>query len=57
MKKYKAVLESSYYGCDEEFEFNAPDGANEDELNEMALDTILENVNFYYEEVTESEDE
>ena len=30
MAKYIAVLESSYYGCDEEYEFEMPDDATKE---------------------------
>ena len=49
MKTYKVVLESSYYGVDEEFEFEAPDNATEEELEDEALDILLMNINWHYE--------
>lgn len=51
MKKYKAVLESHYYGCDEEFEFEAPDDATEEEINDIAWETLTSNIEWYWEGV------
>ena len=57
MKSYKVVLESSYYGADEEFEFEAPDNATEEELEEEALDILLMNINWHYELIESKERE
>ena len=49
MAQYKAIIESSYYGADEEFEFKAPDDATEEEIDEIAFDTILDNLQWHWE--------
>lgn len=41
------VLESSYYGADEEFEFEVDDNATEEEINEAAYQTIVNNIEWY----------
>ena len=41
------VLESSYYGCDKEWEFEVDDNATEEEIEKIGLETILENICWY----------
>lgn len=41
------VLESSYYGANEEFEFEVDDSATEDEINEIAYQAIIDNIEWY----------
>lgn len=41
------VLESNYYGCDEEWEFKVDDNATEEEIEQVALETILGNICWY----------
>lgn len=41
------VLESNYYGCDEEFEFEVDDDATEEEIEQAGLETILSNICWY----------
>lgn len=41
------VLESSYYGADEEFEFEVNDNATEEEIEQAGLETILSNIRWY----------
>lgn len=48
MASYKAILENSYCGADEEFEFEAPDNATEEELNSIAYKTIIENLHWHW---------
>lgn len=50
MKCYKAILESSYYGADEEFEFEAPDNATEEEISDIAYEVIKANLQWHWEE-------
>jgi len=56
MASYKAILESSYYGADEEFEFEAPDNATEEEIDKIAHETIIENLQWHWEKSEEEED-
>ena len=51
MAHYKAILKSSYYGSDEEFEFEAPDNATEEEINKIAYETIKANLEWYWEKM------
>ena len=53
MAYYKAILESSYYGADEEYEFEAPDNATEEEINEIAYETITANLQWHWEKSEE----
>lgn len=41
------VLESSYYGADEEFEFEVDDNATEEEIEQVALEVLLGNICWY----------
>lgn len=41
------VLESSYYGADEEFEFEVDDNATEEEIEQVALEVLLDNLCWY----------
>lgn len=41
------VLESNYYGCDEEWEFEVDDNATEEEIERIGLKTILCNICWY----------
>lgn len=41
------VLESSYYGADEEFEFEVDDNATEKEIEQVALEVLLGNICWY----------
>lgn len=41
------VLESSYYGCDEEFEFEVNDSATEEEIYEVAAEVLLDSLSWY----------
>lgn len=41
------VLESNYYGCDEEWEFEVDDNATEEEIEKIGLETILGNICWY----------
>lgn len=55
MAIYKAILESSYYGADEEYEFEAPDNATEEEISNLAFETIKQNIEWHWE-LAESEE-
>lgn len=41
------VLESRYVGAEEEFEFEVDDDATEEEINEAAYQTIINNIEWY----------
>lgn len=41
------VLESNYYGCDEEFEFEVDNNATEEEIEQVALEVLLGNICWY----------
>lgn len=53
MKKYKVVLESSYVNADEEFEFEMPDDATEEEIEKEAYEILMGNLSWYYEVIDE----
>lgn len=53
MAYYKAILESSYYGADEEYEFEAPDNATEEEINEIAYEVIKSILQWHWEKSEE----
>lgn len=41
------VLESNYYGAEEEFEFEVDDNATEEEIEQVGLETLLGNISWY----------
>lgn len=41
------VLESNYYGCDENWKFEVDDNATEEEIEQVGLETILGNICWY----------
>lgn len=53
MKRYEVAIESSYVGADEEYEFEMPDDATEEEIEKEAYDTLMGNFVWHYEEVGE----
>lgn len=53
MKTYTVVLESTYYGCDEEYQFGMPDDATREEIEQEGLKVLHENLQWYIKELDE----
>lgn len=51
MKTYTVVLESRYYGADEEYQYDMPDDATEEEIIEEGLKVLHDNLEWYIKEL------
>ena len=55
MKKCKAVIESSYYGADDWYEFEVEDDATDDQIDDIAWEVIVQNLEWHWEYMEEDE--
>lgn len=51
MKKYKGIISTNVNGSECEFEFEVPDNATEEEVEEEAKDAAFNWINWEYHEV------
>lgn len=51
MRKFKGSVSTNYVGCKNTFEFEVDDDATDEEIQEIALECMWEDLDFYYEEI------
>lgn len=55
MRKFQGVIKTNIVGSGCSFEFEVEDDATEKEIEEAAREQAFENIDWYYEEVKESD--